>query len=114
MYKKNDISLINGNFLMELSAALIFSRRTIGIFYLCFITLLINIIIKYVIKLFIVFCVVYTSMDLYKRRRKYLWIIRMINGNVKFILYSVIGEERFDELFLLRSKKIKQKSKKKN
>lgn len=114
MYKKNDISLINGNFLMELSTSLISSRRIIGIFYLCFLTLLINIFIKYVVKLFIVFCVVYTSMDLYKRRRKYLWIIGMINGNVKFILCSLIGEERVDDLFFIRSKNIKQKSKKKN
>lgn len=96
---------------MQLSTSTLFSKRTFGVFYLCFMTLLAHIIVKHVLNLFVVFCVVYTSMDVYKKRKQYVWIIRLINGNVKFILYSVIGEDRVKDLFFMNTKKIKKSRK---
>lgn len=84
-------------------------RRVVGITYLCIITILCNIVIKHLINLFVIFCVVYTITDLYKKRKKYLWIIRFVNGNLRFITYTVIGEENLNSILCIKQKKQKRK-----
>jgi hypothetical protein len=114
MYKKRHLSRIDGNIFMEVSTSLIVYKRAFGIFYLCVLLLFINIIIKYVLNMVVVFCVVYTMSDLYKNRRKYMWIIRVVNGNVKFILYTIVGEDTVNNILFITSKKQTRKINRKN
>lgn len=106
--------MIDGNIFMEVSTSLIVSKRTFGIFYLCVLLVVFNIIVKYVLNLVIAFCVVYTTTDLYKNRKRYMWIIRVINGNVKFILCTIIGEDTINNVFYITPKKQIRKTYKKN
>jgi hypothetical protein len=53
----------------------------------------VNMFIKYVTTLFIAFCVVYTVQDLYKHRKKYLWIINISRNTIMLIVYYALGED---------------------
>lgn len=90
------------------------SRRTLGLLYLCCLLIIINIIIKYVINLIVVFCVVYTITDLYKKRKKYIWIVKIIIGNLKFLSYTIIGETTINNVLFIRPKKVRIPRAKKN
>lgn len=68
-----------------------------------------NIVIKYILKLFLLFCVVYTVGDIYKKRKKYMWLIKFVNGNIKFIAYTFIGESTMNVLMNNKPKKLKKK-----
>lgn len=83
------------------------SKRTIGLLYLCWLLLLINIITRYVINLFVVFCVIYTITDLYKKRKKYMWIVKIIIGNIKFLSYTIIGETTINNILFIKPKKVR-------
>jgi hypothetical protein len=114
LYMKKYLRKIDGNIFMEVPSSLIFSKRTFGVFYLCVLLIFANIIIKYVINLVIAFCVIYTTTDLYKNRKRYWWIIRFINGNVNFILCTIIGEDTINNFLYATPKKVTRRTSKKN
>lgn len=53
----------------------------------------INMIIKYVFTLFVVFCVVYTLKDLYKHRKRFVWCVRMVINAIILLTQYSIGDE---------------------
>jgi hypothetical protein len=106
--------MTDGNIFMDVSTSVRVSRRAFGIFYLCLLLVLVNIIIKYVLNLVIAFCIVYTATDLYKNRKKYVWIIRLVNGNIKFILYTIVGQDTINNVFHITPKKQPRRTSKKN
>lgn len=93
--------------------SVILSTRTLAVVYLCVLLTVCNIIIKYVIKSLVVFCVMYTVTDLYKKRKKYIWIVKMITGNIMFISYSIIGETTMNNILCINPKKAKSPKPKK-
>lgn len=54
---------------------------------------LINMVIKYVFTLFIVFCVVYTLQDLYKHRKKFVWFLKLITNTIVLFTQFSMGDE---------------------
>lgn len=96
-------------FLMLSSSIL--SKRTFGIIYLCIILIFVHIILKYVINIFVVFCIVYTITDLYKKRKKYMWIIRIVIGNIKFISYTIVGESTINSILHIKPKQVRTRKK---
>lgn len=100
-----------GNIFIMLSVIL--SKRLLGIIYLCVLLTVFNIIVKYVINSLTVFCVIYTITDLYKKRKKYLWIVKIVIGNIRFLSYTIIGEATMNNILCAKSTKVKRlKSKK--
>lgn len=96
---------------MELS--IITSKRVLGVIYLFVLLIVINIIIKYVIDSLIIFCVIYTITDLYNKRKKYIWIFKIVKSNVMFLSYTLIGEDTINTIFFVKSKKRRQLKEKK-
>lgn len=95
---------------MELS--IITSKRVLGVVYLFLLLIIINIFIKYVIDSLVAFCVIYTITDLYKKRKRYTWIVKIITSNVMFLSYSIIGEATISNILCVKQKnerKLKQK-----
>ena len=88
---------------------MVFSKRVFAILYLCILLIIINIIIKYVINSLVVFCVIYTFTDLYKKRKKYIWIIKIISGNIRFLMYSIIGETTISNILYIKPKRYRKK-----
>lgn len=96
---------------MELS--IITSKRVLGVIYLFVLLIIINKITKYVIDSLIVFCVIYTITDLYNKRKKYIWIFKIIKSNVMFLSYTLIGEDTINTIFFVKSKKARKLKEKK-
>lgn len=92
--------------------SIISSKRVLGVIYLFVLLIIINVIIKYVIDSLLIFCVIYTVTDLYKKRKKYIWIVKIITSNVMFLSYSIIGEATINNILCIKpknSRKLKQK-----
>jgi hypothetical protein len=73
----------------------------------------VNMFIRYVATLFIVFCVVYTVQDLYKHRKKYLWYFNMMRNTFMLLVHYGLGDDaiQFFEKHCVTTKK-KTRSKK--
>jgi hypothetical protein len=73
--------------------------------------IILSMIIKYVYTMFLMFCVFYTMSDIYKHRRKYIWILKFMHSQtILFIKYS-LGDEYADYLQPIITAKYKRKKK---
>jgi SNF family Na+-dependent transporter len=73
-------------------------------------------VIRYLYSLFIMYCVIYTVTDYYKKRKKYLWIVRIVIYNIHSVLVILIGQDVIDNvcrMFHLSAKTEKRNNKKK-
>jgi hypothetical protein len=68
-------------------------KRLIGLSIIFAVCTFINMIIKYVFTLFVVFCVVYTMQDLYKHRKKFVWCLRMVINAIIVLTQFSMGDE---------------------
>jgi hypothetical protein len=105
LLKQKHIRRMLGNIFIMLS--IISSKRTLGVIYLCVLLIIFNIIIKYVINSLIVFCVIYTISDLYKKRKKYIWIVKIVSGNIRFLSYTIIGETTINNILCIKPNKVR-------
>ena len=85
--------------------------RIFVIAYIVILYILVTTIFRYIYTLFLMYCVVYTMSDMYKKRRRFLWITRFICGNIRFVAIGVIGQDVYNCYFgakkRLKSKPIK-------
>lgn len=68
-------------------------QRLAGFIYLILLYLLVNAVFRYIYSGFLMFCVLYTCSDLLKKKRKYLWIIKMVKGNAWWLTIAIVGEQ---------------------
>jgi hypothetical protein len=87
--------------------SIITSKRTLGVIYLCVLLIIVNIIIKYVINSLVAFCIIYTITDIYKKRKKYTWIVKIIIGNIRFLSYTIIGETTINNILYIKPNKVR-------
>ena len=67
--------------------------------YILILYILVSTIFRYLYTLFLMYCVVYTMSDMYKKRRRFLWVTRFICGNIRFVAIGVIGENVYNCYF---------------
>lgn len=84
------------------------SKRLVALVYLVLFYIVMSTIFKYILKSFVIFCVIYTLQDCYKKRRKFMWVIYFIKGNVHIVTYALIGEE-MHSMCLSKPKRLKKK-----
>lgn len=90
------------------------TRRFVALVYLVIIYVVLNAIVKYIFTSFIIFCVIYTLSDGYKKRRRFMWIFYIVKDNVRLVTYALIGDSLYDTLSLKHPPKRLKPSKEKN
>lgn len=75
------------------------SKRMLAIVYLILLYIVISTVITYVLKSFVIFCVVYTLHDCYKKRRRFVWLFRLAMRNTQFVVYALVGDELYNALY---------------
>lgn len=53
---------------------------------------------RLIFKTFIIYCVVYTVSDCYKKRRRFLWVLHIVRNNIQIVTYALLGEELYSTL----------------
>lgn len=82
--------------------------RLFVIAYIVILYILVSTIFRYIYTLFLMYCVVYTLSDMYKKRRRFLWVTRFICGNIRFVAIGMIGQDVYNCYFGPK-KRLKQK-----
>lgn len=83
-------------------------KRVVAV--ICFIVMymLISAMIRYLCTFFMSCCVVYTVSDLYKKRKRFIWIIKLVVRGGAFFVTNLIGEEAYHKLFEKKRKRLKK------
>lgn len=81
--------------------------RLLGVLYIAVVCFVLHAIVRHLYTGFLMFCVMYTCSDVYKKRRKYMWIVRIVKGNVGWLVYALIGEDTINALLCVRKPKRK-------
>jgi hypothetical protein len=91
------------------------SKRLLALVYLVFLYIVMSTIVKYIFKSFVIFCVVYTLQDCYKKRRRFMWVFYMVKNNVQMVTYALVGDELYNDWYcvLTRPRNFQKKLKKK-
>jgi hypothetical protein len=74
-----------------------FSKYT-SIISICIIgVVVISIVVKYIIWAFTVFCMLYTCNDLYHKRKKYIWLLRLAQGSTAYFLLVFVDRDELPQ-----------------
>lgn len=86
------------------------SKRFLALLYLVLVYVVMSTIFKFVFRSFLMFCVVYTVSDCYKKRKKLMWVWIFTKTNIKFVTYAFLGDQCFQFLSVQpRGNKLKKK-----
>jgi len=86
------------------------SKRFLALLYLVLVYIVMSTIFKFVCRSFLMFCVVYTVSDCYKKRKKFMWVWTFTKNNVKFVTYAFLGDQWSQVLSVQpRGNKLKKK-----
>lgn len=89
------------------------SKRFLALVYLVLFYTVMSVIFKYIFKSFVMFSVVYTLQDCYKKRRKFIWVFYLVKNNVQMVTYALVGDEFYNAWLLTRPNTFQKKLKKK-
>lgn len=95
---------------MILHHCVVSSKRLLAIVYLILLYIVLSTIFIYLFRSFVIFCVIYTLQDGYKKRRRFMWVIQFVVRNTQLVVYALIGEELYHSWFGMKHpKKFKKK-----